>query len=326
MGRWPPAFCRGPLSTRRPVNPVSRGLQRRFSGAAYRFNYSSHQNGLERRWRPYRGQRAKRGDQRGRQHILKVEARPAGRPRAGSTRLGRPTGPGRRGGPPHDRRTAEARRNRPAHGRSTTQAERARTRPSRAGPRPAPATRPEGGRNPEGAEGAPPHRTGSRRARPYAAQRAAFDRQGPAESPEGAFGEGEPASEDGTPVGPAGRSPRTKKARPRAGATERRGQAPPKRPPGSAQIKARPTGRGYRLVAEGGTAGGLPCPRGPGDGRGGRAAPPPEGDPSVARSAAQGARISFPPSEWPFGGCILPFRLMCTRPSCGQEMSIDTYT
>lgn len=86
-----------------------------------------------------------------------------------------------------------------------------------------------------------------------------------------------------------------------AGATERRGQAPPKRPPGSAQIKARPTGRGYRLVAEGGTAGGLPCPRGPGDGRGGRAAPPPEGDPSVARSAAQGARISGTPTNV---GCL----------------------
>lgn len=111
-----------------------------------------------------------------------------------------------------------------------------------------------------------------------------------------------------------------------AGATERRGQAPPKRPPGSAQIKARPTGRGNRLVAEGGTAGGLPCPRGPGDGRGGRAAPPPEGDLSVARSAAQGARISLPPPEWPFGGCILPYRLMCTRPSCGQELSIDMHT
>lgn len=171
----------------------------------------------------------------------------------------------------------------------------------------------EGGRNPEGAEDAPPHGPAGQGTTARGAWRAGERGR--------AIGEGEPASEDGG--NPAGRSPRTKKARPRAGATERRGQAPPKRPPGSAQIKARPTGRGYRLVAEGGTAGGLPCPRGPGDGRGGRAAPPPEGDLSVARSAAQGARISAPPQ---IGRCILPFHPVYTLPSVGQDMSIDTYT
>lgn len=194
---------------------------------------------------------------------------PTGRPGAGSTRPGRPTGPGRRGGPPHDRRTAEARRNRtgPSQEHHPGRAGQDAAQPRRPATGPAgapaetggPATRPKGGRNPEGAEGAPPHRTGSRRARPYAAQRAAFDRQGPAESPGGAFGEGAPAREDGTPDGPAGSEATEDEKGPanRPGPPSGADRPPRRAPPKSASIKARPTGRGYRLVAEGGTAGGL---------------------------------------------------------------------
>lgn len=80
----------------------------------------------------------------------------------------------------------------------------------------------------------------------------------------------------GTPQGEA----RGRK-RPGQGPGQPRGaDRPPRRaPPKSAQIKARPTGRGYRLVAEGGTAGGFSCPRGPGGGRGAKGSAAPRGRP-----------------------------------------------